>query len=122
MQRTEDEASIEMRKPPPAYKIIFNWDGAPLDYSEHPQSSEQFLEKIYAPIQETQVDALFWRIGVHEAKWPSESMEMVGDSVNRLYDSVRGRRHAENIRAMFDRGENPYDAMMEHAVLQFTKG
>ena len=32
----------------PPYKIIFNWDGAPLGYSEYPQSQEQFLEKVYA--------------------------------------------------------------------------
>ena len=45
---------------PPPYGIIYNWDGAPLDYSEFPQSQEQFLEKVYAPIEGTQVGALFW--------------------------------------------------------------
>ena len=97
----------------PPYKIIFNWDGAPLGYSEYPQSQEQFLEKVYAPIEDTQVGALFWCVGVHEAEWPSNTMEMVGDSVNRVYDSVRAMRHAENIRGMFERGENPYTAMIE---------
>ena len=98
---------------PPPYKIIYNWDGAPLDYSEYPQSQEQFLDKVYAPIEDTQVGALFWCVGVHEAEWPSDTMEMVGDSVNRVYNSVRAMRHAENIRAMFERGENPYAAMIE---------
>ena len=101
-----------MRSPAPTYKIIYNWDGAPLDYAEYPQSVEQFLEKVYAPIQDTQVDALFWCIGEHEAEWPSQTMEVVGDSVNRVYNSVRSMRHAENIRAMFERGENPYAAMV----------
>ena len=30
---------------PPAYRIVYNWDGAPHDYSEFPQSLEQFIEK-----------------------------------------------------------------------------
>jgi hypothetical protein len=105
--------SYVKRASPPPYKIIYNWDGAPLGYSEYPQSEEQFLEKVYAPIKDTQVGALFWCIGVHEAEWPSETMEVVGDSVNRVYDSVNGMRHAENIRAMFERGENPYAAMVQ---------
>ena len=98
---------------PPPYRIIYNWDGAPLDYSEFPQSQEQFLEKVYAPIEDTQVGALFWCVGVHEAEWPSDTMEVVGVSVNRVYDSVRALRHAEGIRQMFERGENPYAAMVE---------
>ena len=98
---------------PPAYGIIYNWDGAPLHYSEYPQSVEQFLQKVYAPLENTQVGALFWCVGVHEAEWPSETMEVVGDSVNRVYQSVVGMRHAENVRAMFERGENPYVALIE---------
>ena len=103
---------LEGRESPPPYKIIYNWDGAPHDYSEYPQAMEDFLEKIYAPINDTQVGLLFWCMGTHEATWPSETMEMVGDSVNRIYDSVRSMRHAEGIRAMFERGENPYAAMV----------
>jgi hypothetical protein len=97
----------------PLYKIIYNWDGAPHDYSEYPQSQGQFLEKVYAPMKDTQVGAHFWCIGEHEAKWPSKTMEMVGDSENRVYSSVRSMRHIEGVRAMFERGENPYQAMVE---------
>ncbi len=95
------------------YRIIYNWDGAPHDYSEYPQTLEQFLEKTYAPMKNTQVDAHFWCIGEHVAKWPSQTMEMVGDTENRVYASVRSMRHAEGIRAMFKRGENPYAALVQ---------
>ena len=98
---------------PSAYRIIYNWDGAPHDYSEYPQSLEQFLEKTYAPMKDTQVDAHFWCIGEHEAKWRSDHMEMVGDSENRVYGSARSMRHNEGIRAMLDRGEDPYVALVK---------
>ena len=95
----------------PAYRIIYNWDGAPHDYSEFPQSLEQFLEKTYAPMKGTQVDAHFWCIGEHEAKWRSDHLEMTGDTENRVYSSARSMRHNEGIRAMLDRGEDPYAAL-----------
>ena len=99
---------------PPAYRIVYNWDGAPHDYSEFPQSLEQFIEKTYAPMKDTQLDAHFWCIGEHEAKWRSDQMEMVGDSENRVYGSARSMRHNEGIRAMLDRGEDPYAALVQH--------
>ena len=43
---------------PPDYGIIYNWDGAPHGYSAYPQSIEQFLDKVYAPIADTQVGPL----------------------------------------------------------------
>ena len=95
---------------PPDYGIIYNWDGAPHGYSEYPQSMEAFLDKVFAPIRDTQVGALLWCLGVHEATWPSRKIEMVGDSVGRVYETVGAMRGAENIRAMFERGENPYVA------------
>ena len=101
------------RQPPRDYGIIYNWDGAPLHYSEFPQSQEQFLEKVYAPIADTQVGAHFWSVGGHETEWPTESLEYTGDSVGRVYDSVLAVRHDEGVRAMFERGENPYQAMVE---------
>ena len=97
----------------PAYKLVYNWDGAPLDYSEYPQSLEQFLEKVYAPLAQPQVDALFWNMGSHEASWPSQTLEMVGETEDRQYATVRGMRHAEGLLAMFERGENPYAALVE---------
>ena len=48
---------------PPDYRIIYNWDGAPHGYSPVPQSLEDFLEKVYAPLEDTQVGALFWSAG-----------------------------------------------------------
>ena len=103
----------DRRPKPPAYRIIYNWDGAPLDYSEFPQSQDQFLDKVYAPMKDTQVGAHFWCLGTHEAKWASQSMEMVGDTVDRKYDSVRSMRHSEGVRAMLERGENPYQAVVD---------
>ena len=95
---------------PPVYKIIYNWDGAPHGYSPYPQTLEQFLQKTFAPIVDTQVGALFYCVGEHEATWPSTKLEMTGDSVGRRYKSVGAFTHNENIRAMLERGENPYSA------------
>lgn len=47
------------RPAPPRYRIIYNWDGAPHMYSDYPQSVDQFLDKTFAPLVDTQVDALF---------------------------------------------------------------
>ena len=78
-----------------SYRIIYNWDGAPHDYSEFPQTLDQFLDKGYAPMKDTQVDAHFWCIGEHEAKWRGSQLEMVGDTENRVYDSARSMRHID---------------------------
>ena len=102
-----------VREKTPSYRIVFNWDGAPVDYLEFPQQLDQLMEKIYAPLKDTQVDALFWHIGGHEARWPTERLERTGDSTNRFYDSVSGMRNTEGFRSMFERGENPYQVMVE---------
>ena len=65
-QQTASAASS--RTKPPAYRIIYNWDGAPHGYSEYRQTLAQFLDKTYAPMKNTQVDAHFWCVGEHEAK------------------------------------------------------
>jgi hypothetical protein len=98
---------------PPTYGIIYNWDGAPHGYSENPQSLEDFLEKVYAPLKDTQVGALCWCMGLHEASWPSDALDVVGDSVERQYSSVRTMHHTENIRAFFERGEDLYGALVQ---------
>ena len=50
---------------PRRYKIIYNWDGAPHGYSEYPQSLDEFVQKTFAPLKDTQVGALFWCLGEH---------------------------------------------------------
>ena len=102
-----------MREATPQYRIIFNWDGAPMDYDEHPQSTERLMEQVYGPLEGTQVDAMFWSIGSHEAEWPSEVHERLGDGEGRVYKSMRAMRHSENVRSMFERGENPFQAMVD---------
>ena len=102
-----------MREATPQYRIIFNWDGAPMDYDEHPQSTERLMEQVYGPLEGTQVDAMFWSIGSHEAEWPSEVHERLGDGEGRVYSSMRAMRHSENVRSMFERGENPFQAMVD---------
>ena len=102
-----------MRQATPHYRIIFNWDGAPLDYDEHPQSTDRLMEQVYGPLEGTQVDAMFWSIGSHEAEWPSEVHERLGDGDNRVYSSIRALRHSENVWGMFERGENPFQAMVD---------
>ena len=57
---------------PPDYKIIYNWDGAPHGYSRYPQTMEQFLDKVYAVMRDTQVGAHFWSLGGSEfGRWRS---------------------------------------------------
>ena len=95
------------------YGVMYNWDGAPFGYSPYPQSLEQFVDKVYGPLENTQVGALCWCMGTHEATWPSAVVEMVGDTVDRKYKSVREMTHVENIRAMFERGDDPHVAMVQ---------
>jgi len=98
---------------PPAYEIIYNWDGAPHGYSPVDQSMQAFLDKTYAPLIDTQVGALFWCIGEHAVRWPSEKMELLGDVHSRRYESAAAYTHSENIRRMLDRGEDPQKAVIE---------
>ena len=100
------------RKQPPQYRIIFNWDGDSLAYGEHPQTTEQIVEQTFAPLEGTQVDAMFWSIGSHEALFPSGALERAGERSGRVYNSVRAMRHDENVWNLFDKGENPYQAMV----------
>ena len=102
-----------MRPSPPSYGIIYNWDGGTLGRSEYPQTVERWLDKTYAPIKNTQVGALFWCVGSHEAEWPSESLEFTGDPVARKYPNVRAMRQTENLRVKFEDGHNPYPALVE---------
>ena len=102
-----------MRTSPPPYGIIFNWDGTPHRYSEYPQSLEQLLDLVYAPLENTQVGALFWCLGTHEARWPSTKLPVVGDSEERFYTSVKSKRGAESVRALFEGGEDPYAALVQ---------
>lgn len=97
----------------PRYRLIYNWDGAPPLYSEVPQSQEAFLEKVYAPLVETQVDALFYCPGEHASTWPSKVMDWEGEFTGRRYRLPGTYRHAENLRQAYERGENPYQAMIE---------
>ena len=98
---------------PPEYGIIYNWDGAPHGYSEVPQSMEAFLEKAYAPLEDTQVGAHFWCIGQHAARWQSEALELLGDVHDRYYESVQSYIRTENIRQMLERGEDAQEALIE---------
>tara|TARA_Y100000588_G_scaffold287299_1_gene305407 strand:+ start:3355 stop:4884 length:1530 start_codon:yes stop_codon:yes gene_type:complete len=98
---------------PPAYGIIYNWDGAPHGYSEVPQSLDAFLEKTYAPLTGTQVGALFWCIGEHATRWPTEELEVLGDVHGRRYENAHSYTHTENIRRMLDRGEDPQQAVID---------
>ena len=92
---------------PPRYGIIYNWDGAPHGNSEYPQSMEAFLEKMYAPLADTQVGAHLWCVGEHTARWKSDVLEMVGDVHGREYEGAAAYTLNENIRAMLERGEDP---------------
>ena len=94
----------------PDYGIIYNWDGAPHGYSEYPQTMEQFLDKTYAVMQDTQVGAHFWSIGGEVEKWRR------GDAEKRQPGTYRGAAHftaSENLLAMYERGEDPHLGLIE---------
>ena len=97
---------------PPLYRVIYNWDGAPHGYSPVPQSMEHFLEKVYAPLEATQVDALFWCVGEHAARWDSDVLERLGDVHGRHYENAYSYVFAENVRRMLERGEDPQAALI----------
>ena len=97
---------------PPDYGIIYNWDGNPHGYSEYPQSMEAFLEKVYGPMEDTQVGAHFWCIGEHTARWKSDVLETVGDVHGRNYESVHSHNFNENVLAMLERGEDPQQEVL----------
>ena len=97
---------------PPEYGIIYNWDGNPHGYSEHPQSLEAFLEKTYAPLEDTQVGAHFWCIGEHTARWKSKALEMVGEAEERQYEDAASYIFNENVLAMIERGEDAQEALI----------
>ncbi|MBM3935011.1 MAG: hypothetical protein FJ319_12055 [SAR202 cluster bacterium] len=106
-------AATTARQSPPDYRIIYNWDGAPLDYSEIPFTTEKFLEKVYAIAKDTQVGAMFWCVGSEHAEWPSKKIETLWTEDGKGYDSVRSMRHAEGVKKLFEGGNNPYQAMVK---------
>ena len=99
---------INDRPSPPDYGIMFNHDGTFLGKSEYPQRIDELLDKIYGPLQDTQIGALLWCVGAEQARWPSDNLESVVDPRERPYGSVKEFRRAESVRAMYDRGEDLY--------------
>ena len=97
---------------PPDYGIIYNWDSAPHSYSEYPQTIEAFLQKTYAPMEDTQVGAHFWSLGSHVARCRSEVLEFAGDIEGGKYASAGSFTSTENLMAMLDRGEDPHPALI----------
>ena len=91
---------------PPQYGIIYNWDGAPHAYSEVPQSMAAFLEKVYAPMEETQVGAHFWSIEDHTSFGESDPIDVIPRSAGEYI-------HRENLRLMLERGEDPNVGLIE---------
>jgi peptidoglycan/xylan/chitin deacetylase (PgdA/CDA1 family) len=94
---------------PPDYGIIYNWDGAPHSYSEYPQTMEQFLDKAYAVMQDTQVGAHFWSVGGEVERWRKDD---VAEREPKTYGGARHFTGAENLLAMYERGEDPHEAMI----------
>jgi hypothetical protein len=114
-----DAIDIESREnhmpKPPNYKIIYNWDGDLFGWDEVPQSTESFLSTVYAPLEGTQVDALFWCVATHAARWNSDVVELEGEVLGRKYDSASSYRLAENVRTALERGEDPNQALIQRA-------
>ena len=72
-----------------------------------------FLERVFAPVIGTAVDALFWCVGEHTTRWLGGEQELVGDRQGREYASAAQWIHTENIRHMLERGEDPQAAIVE---------
>ena len=102
-----------MRQAPPDYKIIFNHDGTFHGTSEYPQQVDDLLDKIFLPLEGSQVGALFWCVGSEEARWPSDFLPMDGSSENQWYSSVKAMRRSEGVRAFFDREDDLYGRMVK---------
>ncbi len=100
------------RSPAPDYGIIFNNDGGYLKAAEFPLSVPDLVDRVYRPLEGTQVGALSWCVGAEEAQWLSKSLAMVGDAEGRRYHSVSNMRRAESLRAMLDRGDDLYGDMV----------
>ncbi len=98
---------------PPDYGIIYNWDGAPHGHHPVPQTMEQFLETMYAPMADTQVGAHFWCMGEHTARYESDVLETIGENVGRRYHSAHAYTFDENVLAMIERGDDPQAAAIE---------
>lgn len=96
-----------------AYRLIYNWDGAPHGYGAPPQTMEQLMAAIYAPLAGTQCDALFFSCGGHLADYPSEVLPLVAEKGGREYDSVSSMTLGENIRSRIDAGEDYQRAMID---------
>ena len=95
----------------PNYKIIYNWDGAPQGYSEYPQSMEQFLKKTYSVMKDTQVGAHFWSLGGSDVRrWKDGKDKIRAEGKYRSASHFTG---SENRLAMYERGEDPHEAMIE---------
>ena len=97
------------------YQLIYNWDGNPHAYSAYPQSMDEFLDKVFGPIENTQVDTLFWCVGEHQAKWESKILPVVGEHTGRIYEHAHAYNFNENILAMIERGEDPHKEMIKRA-------
>ena len=95
----------------PNYKIIYNWDGAPQGYSEYPQSMEQFLEKTYSVMKDTQVGAHFWSI--EGIDFLEANKGNIPFKTSKIYQSASEFTGSENRLAMYERGEDPHEAMIE---------
>ena len=102
-------------KHPSEYAVVYNWDGAPHGASPVPQSREQLLDAVFAPIRDTGVGALFWCVGEHTARWlePGEGLETVGALHNRTYENASTWMHSENILQMLERGDDPQADIIE---------
>ena len=74
---------------------------------------DAFLDKVFAPLEDTQVGALFWCTGTHTATWQSDVLDLVGDLHDRKYRTAREYVSAENLREMLERGEDPLQAIIE---------
>ena len=85
---------------------------APHGSSPTPQSLDAFVEKVYAPLEDTQVGALFWSAGGRGSRWPSEVVEFIGQERDRPYASASAYNGTENILQMYDRGEDPQQALI----------
>jgi hypothetical protein len=102
----------------PHYKVILNWDGDDaLSKGEAGMPKAIFQTLVFRGLPPA-VDCVFWNAALATALYPSDVLELVGQSeledVGRL-ESVGRWRSSANVQAMCARGEDPNGSVIEGA-------
>ena len=106
-------------------RVLFNWDGsmihcwgrAALDSADGPLTREQFVSLVFAPIEDTAVDAVFFSFGSgNVAEYQSDVLEWPGEADGFKFPDSRSwhggievdpKDQYQNPKGLADAGHNP---------------